>query len=95
MDRLSRLWHAAKHIVFAVAMWLTLCGMALAQARSQAQEPETSGPPYVGPYFVVILCLAMGLMAVCNPSRRKEKAKPEQFEAPPEEKDTSVEKLKT
>ena len=79
MNRLTRWWHSAGFFVSTVAVWVALPGMALAQEKGA----ESSTPPYVGPYFIVILCLALGLMVVCNPDRRKEKAKP--FEAPGQE----------
>ncbi len=80
MNRLTRLWHSARLFVSAGTVWLALDGLALAEEKGS----ETSTPPYVGPYFIVILCLALGLMVVCNPARRKEKTKL-QYEAPPEE----------
>lgn len=82
MNRLSRLWHSAKLFGSTLGVWLAAAGMVLAQEKGESSAPGT--PPYVGPYFLVILCLALGLMVVCNPSRRREKAKV-QYEAPPEE----------
>ena len=86
MNRLKRLWHSARLFVSVAVVWVGLYGLALAQASDADKKgPDTSAPPYVGPYFVVILCLALGLMVVCNPSRRREKAKPDQYEAAPAE----------
>jgi hypothetical protein len=82
MNRLSRLWHSAKYLGSTVGVWLAVAGMAVAQEKPA--ESGGGGPPYVGPYFIVVLCLALGLMVVCNPARRKDKAKI-QYEVPPEE----------
>jgi hypothetical protein len=34
---------------------------------------------FVGPYALVIFAIALGLLVVCNPSRRRDRAKPEQY----------------
>ncbi len=75
-----RLWLAA----LAVSFWLGLQGLAWAQvAGSQGStEQPAEAPPYVLPYFVVILCLGLALTIVLNSSKRRERAKPEVYGEP-------------
>jgi hypothetical protein len=40
-----------------------------------APEPVSTGKSYLMSYVLVGLCLALGLMAVCRPSSRGDKAK--------------------
>jgi len=81
MSRLKTLWRTARLLAFAATSWLGLLGTRLALAAEEAgKEAEPRGSPYVGPYFVVALCVLLGLFIVCNPSRRRERAKPEQYE---------------
>lgn len=68
----------------AAALWTALFGLALAQAPSGGDTTSSTdpggGPQYVGPYFIVILGVGLGLFILCNPSRRRERAKPEQYQ---------------
>jgi hypothetical protein len=56
--------------------------MAFAQASKPGgkEDAGSGGPQYVGPYFTVIFVLGLGLFLVCNPSRRRDRPKPEQYE---------------
>lgn len=66
------------------AWWAATSGAALAQEASGGGAASSTdaggGPKYVGPYFIVILGIGLGLFILCNPSRRRDRAKPEQYQ---------------
>lgn len=55
---------------YAVALWLTLANQAWA---------EDGGGDYVFPYFLVAVAIGSGVAVVCSPSRRRDKAKPDEY----------------
>lgn len=76
MNGIRAIWRKASSTLLTAACWGVLTGAAW------AQEEETKGGganSYVLSYMVVILCIALGLLVVCRSSRRRERAKPEQF----------------
>ncbi len=60
--------------LLAAACWL---GSA-AEAWAQGDGAGSGASPWVMPYALVILGVGLGLLVVCKPSRRREKAKVEQ-----------------
>ncbi|MDZ7616992.1 MAG: hypothetical protein U1E05_08310 [Patescibacteria group bacterium] len=56
--------------------WLSMAGQAWAQQGADTSEKSAS--PWVVPYILVIFAVGLGLLIVCKPSRRREKAKAEQ-----------------
>jgi hypothetical protein len=76
MKLLQRVWHGVKTAGFASACWLTVCGVAVAEEQ---KKEEGSGGDYVLMYFLVILGVALGMLLICRPSRRRDRARPEQF----------------
>jgi len=58
-------------LLWTVVIWLMSSPLALA-AKKKAEEakPEKS---YVAPYFIVMMLLGLGLMAVCRPSSRADR----------------------
>ncbi len=63
--------------LFVAVCWL----MGGAQAWAQQGSPTVGGrgaSPWVLPYALVILGLGLGLLILCKPSKRREKAKVEQ-----------------
>jgi hypothetical protein len=74
MARASRLARQAVPLALACYLWLMTSELAWAWAKAQkkaVEEVETKS--YVGPYLIVMVLVAMGLMAVCRPSRRLDK----------------------
>ena len=63
-----------------VCCWMNVQGLALAAAARGAAEKEASGPSWVLPYAFVILCVGLGMFVVCRSARRKERARPEDYE---------------
>jgi len=56
---------------------------ATAWAAKSHQQPVTeksTATYWVFPYFIVILCIALGMLVVCRPSRRSERARPQKYE---------------
>lgn len=45
-----------------------------------AQESGSGGNAYVFPYFLVIVGIGLGLAVTCMPSRRRDKAKPDDYQ---------------
>jgi hypothetical protein len=82
MRCLQQIWRGGKIASFALAGWLAIHGAALAQAPppKKAEEQLGSGV-YVFAYFLVILGIALGLLAVCVSGRRRDRARPEQYDA--------------
>jgi hypothetical protein len=58
--------------------WLAAQGAALAQEA--AKQPENAGGSYVFSYALVILGVGLGLLLVCRPSHRRDRAKPEVYD---------------
>ena len=80
MKLLRRLWQGGSTAVFALAGWLAVRGVALAQAQQDKPKQEDSGSgEYVLAYFLVILGIALGMLLLCRSSNRRDRARPEQF----------------
>lgn len=78
MERLRQWWRMVKVLAFGAAFFLAAAAPALA---GEAKSDSGGGsPPYVGPYFLLVFALGLGLFAVCNPSRRRDRARPEAYE---------------
>jgi len=61
--------------------WFVGVEAALAASKPPAPPPEKTGSAmdYTLPYAVVILAMGLGVFAVLRPSRRQERARPEQY----------------
>lgn len=88
MNRIRHLWRIATTLVLTGAFWWNVTPAAMAGEAAKS-EGSSGGPPYVGPYFLLVFALGLGLFAVCNPSRRRDRARPEQYE------DKMAQKLKS
>jgi len=64
-------------IFLAVAMWVVLAPVVLAQAGpSEGSQPAgIPGSIWVLPYIVVLLCVGLGVFVVCSPTRRRDRPK--------------------
>jgi hypothetical protein len=81
MKYLKLLCRKGRNLVLALAGWLAVHGTAAAQVAQQGQKKqEAEGGSYVLAYGLVILGIALGLLVVCRSSRRRDRAKPEQYE---------------
>lgn len=77
MSYLQGLGHRAGTLLLAAVYWLSQGTYAWAQESS----PTVGGrgaSPWVLPYALVILGVGLGLLILCKPSKRREKAKVEQ-----------------
>jgi heme/copper-type cytochrome/quinol oxidase subunit 2 len=66
-------------VASALAGWLALHGMALAQQPEKQEAPKLNSSTMVIAYIVVIFGVALGVLVVCKSSNRRDRAKPEQF----------------
>ena len=64
--------------ILAICCWASASGIALAAEDSGGESYGSS--IWVLPYAFVILCIGLGTMVVCRSARRKDRAKPEQYE---------------
>lgn len=80
MNRIEKLVAASRRVgrqaaflALTCSMWLMTTDLAWAKrAKKELEEAETKS--YVVPYMIVIALVAVGLMTVCRPSRRLDKA---------------------
>ena len=71
----------ATWLVLALTVWLVQSHLLWAQeGQEQAASKASGGAAYVAPYALVILCVALGVFVVCNPTRRRERAKVEDYQ---------------
>jgi hypothetical protein len=64
----------------ALACWLYLFGVVLAQPpQPKAVEKDTGSSVYVWCYLIVVLGIALGMLFVCRPSNRRDRARPEHY----------------
>jgi heme/copper-type cytochrome/quinol oxidase subunit 2 len=82
MRYLRQIWRGARTASLVLAGWLAVHGAALAQGAPPAKPaaPQVGSGVYVFAYFLVILGVAFGMLAVCISSRRRDRARPEQYE---------------
>jgi hypothetical protein len=80
MKYVKLLWREARNAAFVLAGWLAVHGTALAALQQEEKKAEGGGGSYVLPYALVILGIALGLLVVCRPSHRRDRAKPEQYD---------------
>jgi len=66
----------------AALLWTAIHGTALARGGAPKQEDDGGGgaSAWTMPYFLVILAIGMGMLAVCRSSRRRDRARPESYE---------------
>ena len=79
MRCLRLVWRRGMLALFTITGWLAVTGIALAQP-GQPQKPEPSSGSYVFPYALLLLGVGLGLMCVCRSSRRRDRARPEQYD---------------
>jgi len=70
-----RLWLRVWPACLAAAFWLPAGPVALAAEQGQPARARDWGFAYV----LSLLCIALGLLAVGRPSRRRERDRPEQY----------------
>lgn len=66
--------------MIAAVTWLGGAAAAWAQAGDAASKKGGGGGSYVQCYGLTILGIALGLLLVCNSSKRREREKPEGYE---------------
>jgi len=69
-------------LISTFSCWSALAAAALAQGRKMtppAEEPKEAS--WLFAYALVVLGIGLGLLIVCRPSWRRERAKPQDYEA--------------
>lgn len=82
MKQLRAIWRSMGLAAVAACTWLALQGTALAAGGpvdNEALTKDPGGSKYVASYSVVLLGIGLGLLFVCNSSRRRDRAKTEQY----------------
>jgi len=78
MSHLRAIWRALKTLLLAVACWAALYGTALAKTGEAVEETKPSGMAWTVSYALVVLGLALGLITVLRPGKRRERARSEE-----------------
>jgi hypothetical protein len=78
MNRMQNIWRRGRLFFLGFLGWLAVQGTVFANPPQLKEEPR--GGSYVMAYGLVILAIALGLMAVLRPSRRRDRAKPEVYD---------------
>jgi hypothetical protein len=78
MRCLQIVWRGGKLAFFTMAGWLAVHGAVLAQGMET--KKKESGTSYIVSYTLVIVGIGLGLLLVCRSSRRRDRARPEQYE---------------
>ncbi len=81
MTHLRSLWRTLKTAALTVLCWTAVYGTALARGQP-VKEEETGGTnaSWIIPYALVVFSIALGMLVVCRSARRRERAKPEDYE---------------
>ena len=79
MGRINQLLRRAFFACLAFAGWLATSGVALAAPVKEEPKPEVGSGVYVMMYFLIIFGIAIGMICVCRPCNRRDRAKTEQF----------------
>ena len=66
--------------ILAICCWVNAYGITFAAEGSESGGESFGASIWVLPYAFVILCVGLGMMVVCRSARRKERAKPEQYD---------------
>jgi hypothetical protein len=92
MNGLRLVWRGVRQLCLTLIVWWGAYCVAFAQPKPPAKVADVpSGGAYVAQYMLVILAIALGLLVVCRPCYRRDRAKPEDYE----EKELGKEKPKT
>jgi hypothetical protein len=78
MRHINKIWRCGNRWLLALACWLAGYGLAFAEAQPKPAEP--AGGNYVMEYGLVILAIALGLMTVLRPARRRDRAQPQAYD---------------
>ena len=77
MNRLRSICRKLKRLAAAAVCWVAWCGTALAQPP---REEKGDGASWVMSYGLVLLAVGLGMLFVCGTSRRRDRAKPQEYE---------------
>lgn len=81
MNGLRLVWRGVRHLGLTLIVWWGVYGIALAQPKPAEKTAEVpSGGAYVAQYMLVILAIGLGVLVVCRPCYRRDRAKPEDYD---------------
>ncbi len=78
---MQRFWSHARQWMAPVlggAAWLVIQSWSWAQGPAPSEDGGGRNL-YLASYFIVLLGIFLGLVVVCNPSRRRDRPKPESY----------------
>lgn len=82
MNRLKSIYRTLSCWALFLGFWLALEMPVWAKPPTKAVEEESGGGgAWVPSYFLVLLCVALGMLIICRTSQRSERARPQQYEA--------------
>jgi hypothetical protein len=82
MRRLKSIWRKGTLALATLIGWLAVYGVAWAQRSAPVEEVEKGGATsYVLPYVIVLVFVGLGIFVVCRPARRRERARPEEYQS--------------
>jgi len=80
MNRLRSFWRVLMSLAVGTLFWLSIHGTVLAKKLvnplNPNEEPEAS---WTMGYFLGLMGIALGMLVVCRSSRRRDRAKPEEY----------------
>lgn len=77
MHHLPSIWRTLKTLAAAAVCWTALYGTTLAQP---AEKEKGKGASWVLSYGLVLLGIVVAMLFVCRTSRRRDRAKPQEYE---------------
>jgi hypothetical protein len=79
MNHLKSIWRAARLAAIVLGGWLAMYGAAWAQKGMNKPEEVQGGGSYVAQYALVIIVTGLGVFFVARSSRRRDRARPEEY----------------
>lgn len=69
-------WRRASAVLTALVVALTMHPLVAMAQDAPVAQTGTGEKSYVNQYFLVIMCIALGMALICKPSKREERVKP-------------------
>ena len=73
MNRLQSLWQMLKYFALSAFCWLALYETVLAKAMEEIKEDPNGG--WTLPYGLIMMGIVLGMLVLCRPSGRRDRAK--------------------
>ncbi len=81
MNHLRSLRRTLKTLALTLLCWAAVYGTALARGQPVKEAPTGgTNASWILPYALVVFSIALGMLVVCRSARRRDRAKPEDYE---------------